>query len=530
MSPQIPKLEESSNFNLITSIWIVPFIALIIAGWLAYQYFSELGPEIKIIFPENEGLNAGQSQIKYRNVPVGTVTKIVLQKKGEGVTVIARMDKSVIPYLNESTEFWIVKPEVGITGVSGLETLISGTYINMDAIKGGKELDTFHGVNEASRRKEEGKYFQLTAPTAYNIKKGTPVHFKSIQAGQVEYVNISLDGQNVEFVVFIKNIYVPYVHRSSKFWVTSAVDVSFGSGRIDVNMAPVTSLVQGGIEFSSTGENFADTVPDKFVFRLYKNEHLVEGQTIGKGGDFVKTFEIVTHDPIAKLKRGAFVEYQGYEVGRVKDIDLSYDTETHKILGKVLVDIDLSSFSSKTDDLSICQNKFYSALEEGLSAQIKPTDPFTGTLFVDLVFDTNATHRSIMQADHYVRLPSLPNDSLGIVDEVEKLVASLNKVVGENAGPIQKIVEDLQKSVQNINAMTAAPSFKTMPDELNRTMKELTKTLDTTQKVLKGYDSDSLLTQQISQTLKEVTETSQEMQEFLKLMNRKPNSLIFGDK
>ncbi|HSR73339.1 MAG TPA: MlaD family protein [Sulfurovum sp.] len=530
MSPQIPKLEESSNFNLITSIWIVPFIALIIAGWLAYQYFSELGPEIRIIFPENEGLNAGQSQIKYRNVPVGTVTKIVLQKNGEGVTVIARMEKSAVPYLNESTEFWIVKPEVGITGVSGLETLISGTYINMDAVKGEKPLKMFRGVNESTRRKEEGKYFQLTAPTAYNIKKGTPVHFKSIQVGQVEYVNISLDGQNVEFVVFIKNHYVSYVHRSSKFWITSAVDVSFANGRIDVNMAPLTSLVQGGIEFSSTGESITDPVPDKYVFRLYKNAHLAEGQTIGKGGDFVNSFEIVTHDPIAKLKRGAFVEYQGYEVGRVKDIDLSYDMETHKILGKVLVDIDLSSFSSKMDDIVICQNKFYRALEEGLSAQIKATDPFTGTLFVDLVFDTNATHRSIIQGDHYVRLPSLPNDTYGIVDEIEKLVASLNKVVGDNAEPIHKIVADLQKSVQNINAMTGTRSFKAMPDQMDKTMKELTKTLDTAQKVLKGYESNSLLTHQISQTLKEVTETSQEMQEFLKLLNRKPNSLIFGDK
>jgi paraquat-inducible protein B len=116
------------------------------------------------------------------------------------------------------------------------------------------------------------------------------------------------------------------------------------------------------------------------------------------------------------------------------------------------------------------------------------------------------------------------------VEQVETLVASLNEVVDENAEPIEKIVADLQLTVHNLNAMTGAKSFKTMPDELNRTMKELTSTLRTAQKVLKGYDTDSLLTHQVSQTLKEVTETSQEMQEFLKLMNRKPNSLIFGDK
>jgi paraquat-inducible protein B len=356
------------------------------------------------------------------------------------------------------------------------------------------------------------------------------VYFKNIEAGQVEHVYISLDGQSVEFVVFINKLYVPYVHRSSKFWVTSAVDVSFVHGRLDVNVAPLTHLVQGGIEFSSTGEDSSDKVADKFVFRLYKNANLAEGQIIGKGGDFVNTFEILTKDPIAKLKKGALVQYAGYEVGRVKDIALSYNKPTHKILGRVLVDIDLSSFASEEDDMESCKNKFYKALEEGLSAKISSSDPFTGTLFVDLVFDTNTTHRSIQQGEKFVRLPSMPNDTRGIVEGVEKLVASLNKVVGDNAEPIEKIVADLQQTVKNLNTMTNTKSFKTMPDELNKTMKELTNTLHTAKKVLKGYDSNSLLTHQVSQTLKEVTETSQEMQEFLKLMNRKPNSLIFGDK
>ncbi|HHD79293.1 MAG TPA: MCE family protein, partial [Epsilonproteobacteria bacterium] len=158
MSKQIPKVEESTKFNFITSIWIVPFIALIIAGWLAYQYFSELGPEIRIIFPNNEGLQAGQSHIKYKDVPIGVVKKIELQKDGEGVTIIARMDKNTEAYLNDNTKFWIVKPEVGVTGVSGLETLISGTYINMYTQKGGAFKEKFHGMSHAYRKINDGEY------------------------------------------------------------------------------------------------------------------------------------------------------------------------------------------------------------------------------------------------------------------------------------------------------------------------------------------------------------------------------------
>jgi paraquat-inducible protein B len=345
----------------------------------------------------------------------------------------------------------------------------------------------------------------------------------------VEHVNISLDGQSVEFVVFINKLYVPYVHRSSKFWVKSAVEVGFVDGSLDINVAPLTHLVQGGIEFSSRGEDISKKVPDTYVFPLYKNANLAEGQVIGRGGDFVNTFEILTEDSIAKLKKGAQVQYEGYEVGRVKDIALSYNGETHKIVGRVLVDIDLSSFASKQDDITSCQEKFNQALEEGLSAKISSKDPFTGTLFVDLVFDMNTTQRTLIQGEQFVRLPAVPNDATGIVEGVEKLVASLSKVVDDNAEPIQKIVADLQQSVNNLNAMTETKAFKTMPDELNKTMKELTTTLRTAKKVLKEYDSNSLLTHQIAQTLKEVTETSQEMEEFLKMLNRKPNSLIFGD-
>lgn len=542
MSKQIPKVEESTRFNLITSIWIVPFIALIIAGWLAYQYFSELGPEIRIVFPENEGLNAGQSQIKYRNVSIGTVKKIVLQNKGEGVTVIARIDKSAKRYLNENAKFWIVKPQVGVSGVSGLDTLISGTYINMYSEKGEQFKDMFYGLKEAYRLTDDGVYYLLTSPMGYNIKKGTPIQMKNLEVGQVEYVNIALDGQKIDFIVFIKKEYVSYVHTDSKFWVQSAVDVSFENGRIDVNVAPLSNLVQGGIEFSSRGEDASDAVPDKYVFHLYKNGSVAQGMQVGKGGNYVKSFEIMTEDHIAKLNVDALVKYEGYDVGRVRDITLSYKKDTHKILGKVLVDIDTSSFASEDENVTTCTTNFYDAISQGLSAKFTPSDPFTGTLFVDLIFDNNATVESLTQGVTYARLPSIKNDEGSVMDEVnkilqklnklplEKLLASINQVVDESAEPIHHVLVDLKKTVKNLNAMTGTKAFKAMPNELNQTLKELTKTLKTTKKVVKGYDNNSLVMHQISQTLNVLTKTSQEMQQFLKLLNRKPNSLIFGDK
>jgi paraquat-inducible protein B len=545
MSKQIPVIEESTKFNFITSIWIVPFVALLIAGWLAFQYFAQLGPEIRIIFSKNEGLQAGQSQIKYRDVPIGTVKKIELQEDGDGVVVVARMDKNIKKYLDGNTKFWIVKPEVGLGGVSGLDTLISGTYIKMhrgkEATTKKKFKDKFEGLSRAYKQTGEGEFFQLNAPFSYNIMKGTPVYFKNIEVGQVEHVTIALDGNSIDFVVFVENQYASYVHEDSRFWVMSAFDVDFSNGRLDVNIAPVTHLIHGGIAFSSMGKNTKEKVRDKFVFPLYKNHSMAQNKT-GKGGKSLNMFKIFVEKSIAKLKVNASVRYDGFDVGEVKEVKTSYDTKTHKMAGSVLLQIDTSFFQDEKDQNLSGKNNFYKAVEEGLRAKITSSDPLTGMLYVDLVFEKNATNQKIIQKEHYAVLPTVePDDSdiIGSVQNVlaklnalplEKLLTSVNNVVDDNAAPLHQVMVDLQKTVSNLNAMTDQKSFKAMPDELTQTMQELTRTLKAARKLAKGYDKDSLLTQQIAQTLKVVAETSKEMQEFIRMLNRKPTSMIFGDK
>lgn len=546
MPKQIPEIEESTKFNFITSIWIVPFVALLIAGWLAYQYYSELGPEIRITFPKNEGLQAGQSHIKYRDIPIGSVLRIELQKDGEGVTVVARMDKAATPYLNGNSKFWIVKPEVGFSGVSGLETLISGTYINMHSEKGGVFTEEHVGLDHAYRDVGGGEYYQLNSSRGDStIKVGTPIYFKNIKVGQVEYVVLSLDGKSMDVIVFIDRIYVPYVHTDSKFWVRSTLDVSLSNGSLDVRVAPVTDLIQGAIEFSSSGADDSNSVPYAFIFPLYKNSNVIGSKKIGSGGKNIKTFMLRTQDSLAKLKLDASVRYDGFHVGEVKEIKLSYEKETHKMRGEVLVKIDTSVFEDSQDANHTGEENFYQAVEEGLRAKIVPADPITGMLFVDLVFEENATKQMITQEKYYAVLPTIKSDGGGVMREVEKVLAKLNelplkklitsidKVVNESSEPVanaNKVLLDLQKTVKNINDLSGKKSFTALPDEVNKALKELTKTLRTTKKVVKGYDNSSLLTHQIAETLKVVTKTSKEMQQFLEMLNRKPNSLIFGDK
>ncbi|PHS40365.1 MAG: hypothetical protein COB07_04520 [Sulfurovum sp.] len=546
MTKKIPEITESSKFNFITSIWIVPIIALVIAGWLGYQHFAKRGSEIRIIFPQNEGLVAGQSVVKFRNVPVGKVTRIDAEEGRNGISVTIRMnDKSSKAYLTENAKFWIVKPEVGLSGISGLDTLISGTYINVYSKTGGKQArEKFIGLTQPYRDSMKGEYFQLSSPNAENVSVGMPIYYKNIKVGQVEYLYLALDNNNVDIIVFINKAYVSYVQKDSKFWIKSMMNVDFSKGNLDIHIAPINFMLQGGIVFSSQGEENMIFMSKEHIFPLYQSKTHAESTTIGSVTKSIKEFMLLTDDPIANLRVHAPVRFDGFDIGWVEDIQLSYSNKSHKMLGKVLLEIDTSVFEDDYESNSSGLANFYQAVEEGLRAKITALDPITGMLFVDLTFKHQDGNGSIIQKNKHALLPMTSQNSNAIMTSMaqildklnnlplEELIASVHKVVEESAKPIENanvLLEDLQTTVKNINKFTGKKSFEVLPDELSKALKEMTRTLKSTKKVVKGYDSDSLVKQQLTQTLEVLTKTSLEMRAFLRMLNRKPNSLIFGD-
>ena len=552
MSTEIPEIEESNKFNFITSIWIVPFIALIIAGWLGYKHFAERGPEIKILFQKNEGLIAGQSVVKFRNIPVGKVTKIDVAEKSDGVVVTVRMkNKRSKPYLTEEAKFWIVKPEVGISGVSGLDTLLSGTYINVYSKTGGKNFKKeYIGLTQPYRDTMEGEYFHLVSANGEYTSVGTPIYYKNIKVGQVEYLYLGLDNKNIHVIVFIDKQYAAYVHNDSKFWTRNTLNVNFAKGNLDINIAPVRYLLEGGIVFSSSGKDKNSSVAHGRIFPLYVSKTHADSTTIGSVAKCIKKFVLLTDETIANLRVQSPVRFDGFDIGWVSDIQISYSRASHKMLGKILLSIDTSVFEDKyeTNSSGVIKStglaNLYQAVEEGLRAKITALDPITNMLFIDLTFKHQDGNGSIVQDGKYAQLPMASQSSTGIMASMtqildklnnlplEKLLASVNKVVDDTAEPIanaNEVLIDLKKTVENLNALTNKKSFIAMPDEVNKALKELTRTLKTTKKVVKGYGNDSILNKQLSHTLEILTKTSQEMQVFLRMLNRKPDSLIFGD-
>jgi paraquat-inducible protein B len=549
MKTNLPNIKPSNKFNFFTSIWIVPFIALLIAGWLAFQYFSELGPKIEIIFKNNKGLKAGQSQIKYRDVTIGKIEKISLSGDGDGVRVIARMDREAIPYLNESAEFWIVKPEVGVGGISGLDTIISGTYVNMSSKKKKMNQKKFIGLEKSLKINKNGVHLHLNASEGYHIAKGTPIFFKNIRAGEVENVEISSDGKSVDIYIFIKKDFIGYIHSDAKFWVQSALNINYLNGKLDFTLSPITNIVRGGIEFSSYGKNINDVPNKDFIFRLYKNSSIAINKKIGKRGkDEVGDYLLSFTKSIANLSSDASVVYKGYDIGRVRDIKLFYNSTTHIISADVLVSIDSSIFYDISTPKSTGEDNLKNAVKDGLRAYIKERDPLTRLQYIELSFAETNTTKEIISMDKYSIFPTVNSMEYGlmaglndIIDSIKELpldtlinsldlaVNNFNNILVENKKSTANLLISVDKTLISVNKLVSSKAFNQMPTEINKTLKALQKSLKSLNYLIKGDSSKSLLSSQMREILKEVSKTSIATQKMMKKLDRKPNSLIFGD-
>ena len=130
-------------------IWIIPIVAVLVGGWLAAKAILERGPAITITFKTAEGLEAGKTKIKYKDVEIGVVKTIALSPDRKGIVVKAELSKQSEEFLRADTRFFVVRPRITAGGVSGLSTLLSGGYIGMDIGKSKETRRDFVGLEVA---------------------------------------------------------------------------------------------------------------------------------------------------------------------------------------------------------------------------------------------------------------------------------------------------------------------------------------------------------------------------------------------
>jgi len=583
-----PKVKESKGIQIFTTIWLVPFLALIIALWLAFQYYAKIGPTIKIAFKSNAGLIANQSQIKLRNVTVGMVTKVSLSEDGKGVIVQARMNKEVASYLNHKAKLWIVHPDVDSNGVSGLDTLLSGSYIELH---GAKEEDTQHyfiGLeNPYIDTEAQGKYYLLSAPESYNISEGSNIYYRMIKIGRVERVGIAPNGEKINFTVFIEEKYNQYINNKSQFYARSTLSVDISKGKLDMRIATLSQMVHGGVSIYTPLQTLhhKNLYPIKSgqLFPLYKNlaemriKHLMQGED-------TKMYQFIFNDSSQNLEIGSAVEFHGFQVGYISDIERQFDEQNQSISSIVYALLYLDAFKGNNKDKKGEEVLKDLVNNQGLKGTLKKSIPLIGSQFIDLTFDNTikmhltkpkqidifpTTSKKITSnimddvKKLLVKLEKLPLEKLlisatNMIEDnnkpVQKILTDLDKMIVDNNKPIQRILTDLDgmildnkkslkhllnnlekvinnfnKTVNNLNQITSNKSLQKIPENLNDTLLELEHTLLAFQNFTKGYDADSKFSAELSATLRELSLAAESIEHVSRKLERKPNSLLLGD-
>jgi len=560
-----PKVKESKKIQILTSIWLVPILAMIIALWLAFQYYSKIGPTIAISFKSNAGLIANQSQIKLRDVTIGMVTKISLSGDGKGVIVQARMNKEVSDYLNPKAKFWIVHPDVGSHGVSGLDTLISGSYIKLHGVKEEENQYRFIGLEDPYIDTEaQGKYYLLSAPESYNISEGSNVYYRMVKVGRVERVGISPDGKQVNFTIFVQDIYTKYINKKSQFYSQSNFSMDFSQAKLDFTIASFSQIIHGGISIYTPSQNIEleQNIPviQEQIFPLYKSLAQMKTKHLMRGEED-KIYKFKFQESIKKLEIGSPVEFNGFQVGYVTEIESHFDEASKKVKSDVFAIIHTKAFYNKNHKKD-GDKVLESLVKSGLKAKLNTTLPMIGAQFIDLVFEKNIL--ATMRIDHNSTLfPTTKNiASPNILDEVKKVITkieklkieellhsatqvmvssnltvkNLNRTIESSNEPIEELitninltVQNLNQTIDNINRLTQDESLQQLPSDISMAIQELQTTLNTFQTFTQGYNADSTFSAELSATLKELSLAAESIERMSRKLEKKPNALLLGD-
>ncbi|MEO6984159.1 MAG: MlaD family protein, partial [Paralcaligenes sp.] len=255
----------------ISWIWLIPLLAAAIGLSLLVKDWLHTGSGVTVSFESAEGIEVGQTKVRYKDVTVGLVTGVHVSEDRHKVLVHIQLSHDGSSYITqEGTRFWVVRPRLAVSGVSGLGTLLSGAYIAVDtakesdASKGGSKVPKYEFVGLEKppeiTNDRPGRRFTLTSPDLGSLDVGSPVYYRRIQVGRVIGYDLDSKGEDVHVQVFIDAPNDKFVTNATRFWNVSGVNISLSADGFAVQTGSLASVLAGGISFASV-EDQRDSKP-----------------------------------------------------------------------------------------------------------------------------------------------------------------------------------------------------------------------------------------------------------------------------
>lgn len=504
-------------------VWLIPLIAALIGISLVLHEVFDRGPTVTITFKTAEGLEPGKTKVKYKDVDIGEVKSVTLGENRSLVVAAVELTKDASSIAVEDTNFWIVKPRIAASGVSGLGTLLNGSYIGVDAGRSTESRRAFKGLETppAVTRDQKGHQYLLHSTSLNSLDIGSPVYFRRIQVGQVVGYTLDHDGRGVSLRVFVSSPYDRYVGNNTRFWNASGVDLRLDSNGLKLNTQSLATVVLGGVAFQTPPQmELGGEAPDNHVFALNDDEASAMRPLDGEPVIAVLNF----NQSLRGLQVGAPVDFRGITLGNVVAIGIQYDAPTHRFLMPVRVllypDRLGHSFADAVRKSSEAKKEalFSDMITRGLRAQLRTGNILTGQLYVALDFFPKVAPVKVNPQHNPLELPTVPNTLDQLQLQVADIASKLQKI------PFDQIGRNLNQSLESANGLFKRLDTEVAP-EAQRTLSEARKTFSSAQQTL---SEDSPLQSDVRGALQELTRTTRSLGVLADYLERHPEALLRG--
>ena len=549
----IPVPEKARQRDWMPSlIWLIPILAAVIGITLAVHTWLQRGPEIVIEFRSADGLEAGKTKVKYKEVEIGSVTAVKLAKDHTRVLVTVLLNKEAEDFAVADSRFWVVRARMGSSGISGLSTLLSGGYIGADAGIEKNKSHKFTGleVPPIVTRDASGKQFVLHADDIGSLDIGSPVYFRRIEVGKVSAYDLDPDGKKVTMRIFVNAPYDKFVGVNTRFWHASGFEVKLSASGVAVNTQSLMSILLGGLAFQAPEFMRGAPANENTTFVLAKDQTEAMKDDDGEA----KTVLLYFKQSVRGLTPGAEVNFRGLILGQVKSIGIEYDRERKEFNMPVLVEIYPARIGRKyiqaRDEEKITpQQRLHFLIKRGLAAQLRTGSLLTGQLYVALDFfpevaaankaaSKNGTGTKASPADAAPKdapptdapptlllLPTVPGNVEQMQAQIAALAQKFNKIPFDQIGnELNDSLKELKQTLNSTGRLADKLNNDVAP-EMAVALKDVSKTLNQTERILSG---NAPLAQDLRQALQELTRAAASLRVLTDYFELHPEAIIRG--
>ncbi|BDH46458.1 paraquat-inducible protein B [Salmonella enterica subsp. enterica serovar Choleraesuis] len=526
------KVHKVKNWS---PVWIFPIVTALIGAWILFYHYSHQGPEVTLITTNAEGIEGGKTTIKSRSVDVGLVESAVLTDDLHHVEIKARLNPGMEKLLHKDSVFWVVKPQIGRGGVTGLGTLLSGAYIELQPGIKGNRPDRYELLDAPPLAPPDAKGIRilLDSKKAGQLSPGDPVLFRGYRVGSVETSTFDPVTRGISYQLFISAPNDRLVTSNVRFWKDSGIAVDLNSSGMRVEMGSLTTLLSGGVSFDvPDSEPLGQPVADRTEFKLFDDQRSIQDSMYTKHINYVLFFK----DSIRGLQAGAPVEFRGIRLGTVSQVPFLVPG-LHQQFGDnyripIQISMEPERFLQQLGENPADKAHVGDLVKRGLRASLKTGNLVTGALYVDLDFYPQEPLISEMKdVSGYTVIPTI---SGGLAQIQQKLVSALDKINGlpldpmlnqatSTLGETQKTMQHLQQTLDNVNKLTGSESAQKLPADMQKTLQELNRSMQ-------GFQPGSAAYNKMVADMQRLDQVLRELQPVLQTLNQKSNALVFEAK